>query len=470
MESWRKEPVMDIQEVAKIVAKQRAFFNTHVTYDISFRINRLRALKKAIAESEEAIYDALYSDLKKSKFETYVGEIALLLKEIDHSCAKLHSWAKPKPVWTPLVHFPAMSYIYPEPLGVTLIIGTWNYPIQLTLAPLVAAMSAGNCAIVVPSRLAPKTSRVMAEMIGKSFDPCLVTVVEGGGANAQALLEHRFDHIFFTGSTTVGKQIATAAAKNLTPCTLELGGKSPCIVDRDAKLDVTARRITWGKFFNAGQSCVAPDYLLVDKAIKKDLLETIKDCIRRFYGEDPQTSPDYSRIVNSRHFERLAGLLSEGDIIIGGKTDPTDNYIAPTVIDNVSMDHKVMESEIFGPILPVLDYENLSQAIEIVNRRPKPLSFYLFSDNRETKERILRETTAGGGCVNDTVVHLSTRSLPFGGVGDSGMGRYHGKAGFDTFSNRKSILKRPFWLDVNLRYPPYGARLPFMKTLLRLFG
>jgi acyl-CoA reductase-like NAD-dependent aldehyde dehydrogenase len=430
----------------------------------------LRVLKKAILGHEDQIYEALRLDLRKSKFETYVSEIALLLKEIDHSAAKLPSWSRPKRVWTPLVHFPAMSYIYSEPVGVALIIGTWNYPLQLTLAPLVAALSAGNCAIVAPSRLAANTSRLMGEMIGNSFDPGLITVVEGGGATAQALLEHRFDHIFFTGGTNVGKQIAMAAAKNLTPCTLELGGKSPCIVDRDVKLDVAARRIVWGKFFNAGQSCVASDYLLVDKAVKKDLLETIKDCIKTFYGENPQTSPDYSRIVNNRHFERLAGLLSEGDIIVGGKTDPTDNYIAPTVIDNVSMEHKVMESEIFGPILPVLEYDNLSQAIEIVNSRPKPLSLYLFSDNGETKERILRETSSGGGCVNDTVVHLSTRSLPFGGVGDSGMGRYHGKAGFDTFSNQKSVLKRPFWLDVNLRYPPYGTRLPFMKKLLRLFG
>ncbi|MBI4965739.1 MAG: aldehyde dehydrogenase [Desulfomonile tiedjei] len=461
---------MEIQEIAALVEKQRTFFNTRVTYDVSFRVNQLRALKKAILDHEEAIYEALRLDLKKSRFETYVSEIALLLKEIDHSCAKLPSWAKPKRTWTPLVHFPALSSIYSEPLGVTLIIGTWNYPIQLTLGPLIAAMSAGNCAIVVPSRLAPNTSRLMGEMIGKNFDPGLVTVVEGGGATAQALLEHRFDHIFFTGGTNVGKQIAMAAAKHLTPCTLELGGKSPCIVDRNVRLDVTARRITWGKFFNAGQSCVAPDYLLVDKAIKKDLLETIKDCITKFYGENPQASPDYSRIVNSKHFERLSGLMSEGDIIIGGKTDPGDKYIAPTVIDNVSMDHKVMESEIFGPILPVVEYETLSQAIEMVNSRPKPLSLYLFSDNSETKERVLRETSSGGGCVNDTVVHLSTRSLPFGGVGDSGMGRYHGKAGFDTFSNQKSILKRPFWLDVNLRYAPYGTRLPFMKKLLGLFG
>jgi acyl-CoA reductase-like NAD-dependent aldehyde dehydrogenase len=373
-------------------------------------------------------------------------------------------------VWTPLVHFPALSYIYPEPLGVTLIIGTWNYPIQLTIGPLVAAISAGNCAIVAPSRLAANASRVMQEMIRDNFDPGFVKVVEGGGETAQALLEHRFDHIFFTGGTNVGRQIAMAAARHLTPVTLELGGKSPCIVDRDVNLEVASRRITWGKFFYAGQSCVAPDYLLVDKAVKRDLLGTIKGCITKFYGENPQSSPDYSRIVNSRHFERLSGLLSEGDIIIGGKTDPADNYIAPTVIDNVSMDHKVMESEIFGPILPVLDYENLSQAIEIVNSQPKPLSLYLFSENQETKERILRETSSGGGCVNDTVVHLSTRSLPFGGVGDSGMGRYHGQAGFNTFSNRKSILKRPFWLDVNLRYPPYGKRLPFMKKLLSLFG
>lgn len=461
---------MDTHEIARIVENQRAFFNTNATRDIPFRVRQLKALKKAVADHEKEIYEALRLDLGKSKFETYLGEIALVVKEIDHSCAKLHSWAKPKRVWTPMVHFPAWSYIYSEPLGVVLIIGTWNYPIQLTLAPLVAAMSAGNCAILKPSRLAPNTAHLMAEMLGNSFDPGLVTVVEGGGDTAQALLEHRFDHIFFTGGTTVGKQIAMAAARNLTPVTLELGGKSPCIVDRDVNLDVTARRITWGKFFNAGQSCVAPDYVLVDKTIKKDLLESIKACITRFFGENPQISPDYARIVNSRHFERLAGLLAEGDTIIGGKLDPNDNYIAPTVIDNVLMEHKVMESEIFGPILPVVEYEDLSQAIAIVNSRPKPLSLYLFSDNRETQERILRQTTSGGGSVNDTVVHLSTQSLPFGGVGDSGMGRYHGKSGFDTFSNKKSILKRPFWLDVKLRYPPYGKRLPLMKVIMRLFG
>lgn len=461
---------MDTQEIARIVENQRAFFNTNATRDISFRVRQLKALKKALSDHEKEIYEALRLDLGKSKFETYLGEIALVAKEIDHSCAKLHSWARPKRVWTPMVHFPAWSYIYSEPLGAVLIIGTWNYPIQLTIAPLVAAMSAGNCAILKPSRLAPNSAHLMAELIGNSFDPGLVTVVEGGGDTAQALLEHRFDHIFFTGGTTVGKQIAMAAARNLTPVTLELGGKSPCIVDRDVNLDVAARRITWGKFFNAGQSCVAPDYVLVDKTIKKDLLESIKACITRFFGQDPQTSPDYARIVNSRHFERLAGLLAEGDTIIGGKTDPNDKYIAPTVIDNVSMEHKVMESEIFGPILPVVEYEDLSQAIAIVNSRPKPLSLYLFSDNRETQERILRQTTSGGGSVNDTVVHLSTQSLPFGGVGDSGMGRYHGKSGFDTFSNKKSILKRPFWLDVKLRYPPYGKRLPLMKVIMRLFG
>jgi aldehyde dehydrogenase (NAD+) len=451
------------------VENQRRFFNSGKTKDLNFRSGQLRLLERLLSTNEDAICDALKRDMNKSKFEAYVGEIGMVANEITHAIRHLGSWAKPQRVRTPLIHFPASSCIHSEPLGIVLIIGPWNYPIQLLLSPLVGAISAGNCAMLKPSRHAPHTAKIIADMIGKNFDPEYVCVAAGAVDSSQ-LLEERFDYIFFTGGAAVGKIVAAAAAKHLTPVTLELGGKSPCIVDSDAPLDVAARRITWGKFFNAGQTCVAPDYLLVDRVIKDPLLERIKTSITEFYGNDPLTSPDYARIINQRHFERLVGLLDQGDIVIGGEKDPSVNYIAPTVIDNVSLDHRIMEDEIFGPLLPVIPYEDLDEGISIVNRAPKPLSLYFFSESHAKQERVIRETTSGGATMNDTILHLSTQTLPFGGVGQSGYGKYHGKASFDTFSNKRSILHRSFALDLPLRYPPYGNKLSLVRRLLRLIG
>ena len=461
---------MDQADIAGIVGTQRAFFNTGKTKDLSFRIAQLALLRKIIDDNEDTICEALKLDMNKPKFEAYVGEIAMVTNEIDYAIRHLKSWARPKRVMTPLVHFPAKSRIYSEPLGVVLIIGTWNYPIQLILSPLVGAMAAGNCSILKPSRMAPHTSDLIARMVTENFDPGLLAVVQGGSEDVKALLENRFDHIFFTGGASVGRIIAEAAARKLTPVTLELGGKSPCLVDREVHLDYAARRITWGKFFNAGQTCVAPDYLMVHTSIKNELLERISGYIGEFYGEDPHKSPDYARIINDKHFDRLSGLLEEGDILIGGKTNSADKYIAPTVIDNVSWDHKIMQEEIFGPLLPVIEYEDLAQAVSTISQRPKPLSFYFFSTNKGTQERILRDTTAGGCTINDTIVHLSTNTLPFGGVGESGTGKYHGQASFDVFSNKKSVLYRSFLLDLKLRYAPYGNKLPWVKKMLRYFG
>ncbi len=461
---------MEPSELIALVENQRSFFNTGQTRDLDFRIGQLKLLEKAVGTHEDALCEALKRDMNKSKFEAYVGEIGMLYNEISYAARHVRSWARPERVRTPLIHFPAVSRIYSEPLGVALIIGPWNYPVQLLLTPLVGAMAAGNCSILKPSRHAPHTSKVIAELIGENFDPEYIAVPGEGAETSQVLLEQKFDYIFFTGGTAVGKIVAAAAAKHLTPVTLELGGKSPCIVDRDVHLDVAARRITWGKFFNAGQTCVAPDYLLVDATVKDALLERIKGCVTKFYGDDPRMSPDYGRIINERHFERLLNLLDQGDIIIGGDTDPRDNYIAPTVIDNVSLDHKIMEDEIFGPILPVIEYRDLAECISMVNSGAKPLSLYFFSTNRANRERVLSETTSGGGTMNDTVLHLSTSTLPFGGVGLSGYGKYHGKASFDTFSNKKSILDRSFVFDLPFRYPPYGNKLPLVKKLLRWFG
>lgn len=451
---------------ANIVSNQRNFFNTNQTKNIFFRSEKIKLLNQAILKNEKDIENALFEDLKKPGFEAYATEIGICLEEIKYALKHIKSWTKPKNVATPLPHLPASSRVYSEPLGVVLIVSPWNYPFQLLISPLIGAIAAGNCAVLKPSEVAAHTSHLLAEIIPKYFDPSFIAVVEGGKEITQQLLEEKFDHIFFTGSTKIGKIIMNAAVQHLTPVTLELGGKTPCIVDVDTHLEYTARRIVWGKFLNAGQSCIAPDYLLVDRKIKKDLLEHIKQCIQDFYGITPSTSPDYGRIINQHHFNRLCELLGFGEIIIGGDTNSTDLYIAPTVIDRVDWGALVMQEEIFGPILPVLEYTDLSQAIALVNARPKPLALYFFSNNKQHQQRILRETRSGGACINDTLVHIAFPALPFGGVGDSGMGRYHGKASFETFSHQKSVLNRSFLLDLKLRYAPYKGKLKLLKWLL----
>lgn len=451
--------------VSDIIHQQRQFFAAGKTKDLAFRIEQIKRLRQAVLDHKTEIMDALKADLNKPVFETYATEIGVI-REIDYALKNIKSWVKPKKVSTSIDLFPSSAQIYPEPLGVVLIIGPWNYPFQLMISPLVGAIAAGNCAVIKPSELAANTSRVVREIIEKIFEPAYIAVVEGGVETSQQLLAEKFDHIFFTGGTKIGQIVMEAAAKNLTPVTLELGGKTPCIVDADVNLEHTVKRIVWGKFINTGQTCIAPDYLLVDRSIKKDLIAGIKNCITEFYGEDPAESPDYGRIINPKQFQRLAGLLKDGEIVTGGKTNPEDRYIAPTVIDQVSWDSPIMEDEIFGPILPVLEYTDLTDAITKINERPKPLALYLFSKDKEKQQRVLRETSSGGVCINDTVMQVGVSELPFGGVGHSGIGSYHGKASFDTFSHRKSVLKRSFLLDLDWRYAPYQGKLDLLKKII----
>ncbi len=450
---------------AEIITKQREFFQTGKTKDIDFRIAQLKILKQAILEHEQAIIQALKADLNKPEFETYATEV-LVTKEIDYALKHIQAWIKPKKAPVSLDFFSYSANIYPEPLGVVLIIGAWNYPFQLIISPLVGALAAGNCAIIKPSELSPHTSSIVAEIITKYFEPKYIAVVEGGVETSQKLLAEKFDHIFFTGSTTVGKIVMQAAAKNLTPVTLELGGKSPCIVDTEVNLEHTVKRIVWGKFINAGQTCIAPDYLLVDQKIKNNLIDSLRKTLKEFYGDNPAISPDYARIINQRQFDRLVNFLKDGEIVIGGETNSAERYIAPTVLDRVSLTDPIMQEEIFGPILPIIEYSEITEAIALINSRPKPLALYLFSQNKNLQKRVLQETTSGGVCINDTVIQVGVSSLPFGGVGDSGIGSYHGKASFDTFSHYKSVLKNSFLLDLNWRYAPYKDKLSLLKKLL----
>jgi aldehyde dehydrogenase (NAD+) len=456
---------MGVKSIIDIVRKQRCFFDSGITKDISFRFAQLQTLKQLIVDYENSINQALVADLKKPLLETYTSEIAIIIKEINNTLRNLKKWSQPQVKAVSWQLLPAFGQIYPEPLGLVLIIGAWNYPVQLNILPLVGAIASGNCSIIKPSEFAPHTSQLLAELISKSFASEYITVVEGDVETNKLLLQQKFDYIFFTGSSATGKIIMTEAAKHLTPVTLELGGKSPCIVDCDINLQVTARRITWGKFFNAGQSCVSPDYLLVHKNIKQDLLESIAKCIREFYGENPAESPDYARIINQNQFHRLLQFL-KGEILIGGESNLEDCYIAPTIINNVAWDDVVMESEIFGPILPVIEYTNIDEVITHLKSQSKPLALYLFSHNKSLQKRILRETSSGGVCINDTMKQLFAPSLPFGGVGNSGFGCYHGKTSFDTFSHYKSVLNRPSFFDLNLLYAPYAGKLAWLKKLL----
>lgn len=459
--------MLTTSRIRDVIEAQRQFFATGKTKDIDFRIEQLERLKQAIIDSKQLIIDALNKDLKKSEFEVYLTELGAI-EEINYVLKRIKSWAKPKTVARPLKQFPSVARIYTDPLGVVLMISPWNYPFSLTISPLIGAIAAGNCVTLKPSEIAPHTSRLIADLIRKIFDPSYIAVVEGGVDVSQELLSQKFDHIFFTGGTQVGRIVMEAAAKHLTPVTLELGGKSPCIVETDIDLPTACKRIVWGKFMNAGQTCIAPDYLLVNRRIKRDLLLGIERTITEFFGQNPANNPDYGRIINDKQFERLRGLLQEGEIIVGGQTDAGDRYIAPTVIDGVSLTSPMMQEEIFGPILPVLDYDKLDEAIALINQRPKPLALYLFSNDKQKQQQVLRETSSGGVCLNDTIMHLGVSELPFGGVGDSGMGSYHGKASFDTFSHRKSVLEKSFRFDLDVRYPPYKNKLGFIKRLMGL--
>ncbi len=452
-------------DILSLIAQQRQFFQTGQTQPLAFRLQQLQRLKQAVLDFQDQILEAVRLDLGRPKFEGYFELSAIA--EVNTALKQLKTWIKPQRIQTGIDQFPASAWIQPDPLGVVLIIGPWNYPFQLVFAPLVGALAAGNCAIVKPSEYAPHTSKVVANLIASIFDPSYVAVIEGDVQTSQALLEERFDHIFFTGGSAIGKVIMAAAAKHLTPVTLELGGKSPCIVDCDIQLDYAAKRIIWGKFINAGQTCIAPDYLLVDRTIAAEFIPLLKQKITQFFGEDPANSPDLGRMIHQRHFDRLVKFLDDGQAIAGGNYDAATKYIAPTLLQNVSWDTPVMQEEIFGPILPIFEYDDLEEAIAIVNARPKPLALYFFSKNEQKQNRILSATSSGGVCLNETVMHIGVGGLPFGGVGESGMGRYHGKYSFDTFSHYKGVLKKSFLLDLAWRYAPYTeAGIKQIKNLV----
>jgi aldehyde dehydrogenase (NAD+) len=449
-----------------LVQKQKAYFDSGETLPLSFRIRQLKKLKKGIETNEKKILEALYQDLRKPEIEAYNSEILGVVADIDYTLKRLKGWVKPRKVSTPLMHLPAKSLIYPEPLGEVLILAPWNYPFQLTLMPAIGAIAAGNCAILKPSEYAPHTSSMIAEIIRDNFEENYLAVVEGDAEVSKTLLQEKFDHIFFTGSAVVGKMVMSAASRHLTPVTLELGGKNPCIVWKDAKIEVAAKRILWGKFLNAGQTCVAPDYLLAHKEIHKRLTEALIKGIREFYGPQPRQSKDYGRIINKNHFERLKKYLDGVTIVAGGECDPNDLYIAPTLLTDVNESSQVMQEEIFGPLLPIIEFEKMEEVIDRIKSKPNPLSLYLFAEDKNVQETILRRTSSGGVCLNDTVSHIVGSTLPFGGVGESGFGSCHGKASFDTFTHFKSVLRRSFLFDAKMKYPPYRGDLRKMKKIL----
>lgn len=442
------------EQIIDIVAAQKELFRSGKTLDIEFRISALKALKAVLRKWEKPLAEALWADLHKSYEEAYLTELSIVMCEIDTHIRHLKQWAAPKHCSTPLKMFPSRSKVISEPLGSALIIAPWNYPVQLLLNPLVGAISAGCTAILKPSPYVERVSKVVEQLIAETFDENYIAVVQGNRDVNTALLEQRYDIIFFTGSPSLGRKVMAAAAKNLTPVVLELGGKSPCIVDKSAKLDVVARRIAWGKSLNAGQTCIAPDYLLVHKDVKAQLIEALRREFRSLLGENPKEFHHFVRIVNDKAFDRLVGYLEGADVLFGGEHDKSERYIAPTIIDNVAPESPIMQEEIFGPIFPIVTFSETEEAIDFVNKREKPLALYYFGDNK-TAEHLLRHTSSGGACVNDTIMHIANERLPFGGVGNSGMSSYHGKESFDVFSHRRSVVTTPTWLDLPFRYMPY---------------
>jgi len=442
-------------EIKQLVEKQRQFFQSGMTLDVSYRIEALKKLKAAVYQYENEINDALEADLGKSNFESYICEIGMVLSEISHMLKHIRSYAKDKRVPTPLAQFPSKSFQRAMPYGVTLIMSPWNYPLLLTLGPMVDAIAAGNTVIVKPSAYSAKTSQVIQKMLTETFQEEYIAVVTGGREENNYLLEEKFDYIFFTGSKGVGELVLEKAAKHLTPVTLELGGKSPCIIDKSANLKVAARSVVFGKYLNCGQTCVAPDYVLCHKDVKDEFLTYVKDEIKLQYGEDYLKNADYGKIINEKHYRRIKGLIATEKIYFGGKYDDALLKIEPTVLDHVTWQDAVMQEEIFGPVMPILTYENIDEVIQSVNSYDKPLALYVFAENKAVREKITERCVFGGGCVNDTIIHLATTAMGFGGVGESGMGAYHGKTGFDTFSHYKSIVDKKTWLDLPMRYQPY---------------
>ncbi len=435
--------------------------------NIAYRKEALIKLLNVIITHENEIIEALYSDFRKPAFEAVLTETNYVISELKDTIKNLHKWAKPKRVFPSILNFPSTDYIYKEPYGNVLIIAPWNYPFQLALCPLISAVAAGNQVVLKPSELTPKTSEIITKIITKTFPVNHVEVMEGGLEVSQKLLSQRWDYIFFTGSVPVGKIVAKAAAENLTPVTLELGGKNPCIIDNTANLKLAAKRIVWGKFINAGQTCIAPDYILIQKDMKSHFMEFMKLEITKAYGENPKLSPDYARIINEKNWLRLANMIEENKVIFGGQTDIEDCYISPTLIDESSVDSLIMKDEIFGPLLPILSYENETEINTIISKYEKPLSLYVFTEDKKFAQKIIKQYSFGGGCINDTVVHFSNKRLPFGGVGHSGIGAYHGRLSFDTFSHKKAIVKKANWLDLPMRYAPYKDKLKSIQKLLK---
>jgi len=451
------------------INKQREYFSTGETKDINFRIEKLKKLRDVLKSEEEKIFEALKKDLMKSSFESYVTEVAMVYDEINMHIKNIKKWSKKRRVKTPLVQFPAKSFIKLEPYGVVLIIGPFNYPFMLTMDPLIGAIAAGNTAVIKPSESAPETSKILKEILEKVFDEKYVLHVnpERGKEVVEELLKEKFDYIFFTGSATVGKIVMKAASQYLTPITLELGGKSPCIIDKDCKLELAARRIVWGKLLNSGQTCVAPDYLYVHKDIEEEFIKKLEEEIKNQFGNNPLESEDYSKMVNEREFNRVLSYIDKEKLVFGGNYNRKTFQIEPTILKNVTWNDPVMEREIFGPIFPILSFENLDEVIRLVNSKDKPLALYYFSEDKNKIEKVINSTSSGGVTINDTLVHVSSSYLPFGGVGNSGMGEYHGKYSFDLFSNKKGVMNRKTFLDLKIRYAPFLNKLTIVKKIMK---
>lgn len=457
---------MKREEIKEIAAKQREYFLSGATLEISFRIRALKRLRQAIEDNEEAIHEAIWKDLGKSSSESYMCEVGLSLSEISYMLSHIKSFAKEKRVHTPLAQFHSRSFTKPSPYGVVLVMSPWNYPFLLSIEPLVDAIAAGNTVVLKPSAYSPNTSAVIKRILEECFQPEFISVVTGGREENTSLLEEHFDYIFFTGSQAVGKVVMESAAKYLTPVTLELGGKSPCIVDASADIRLAAKRIVFGKYLNCGQTCVAPDYILCHKKVEELFVEEVKDQIKKQYRKNPLLNKKYGKIINEKHFDRILGLIDEEKVVYGGRSDRNSLKIEPTVLRDVSWDDAVMSEEIFGPLMPILTYDSLDEVIAKINKLPHPLALYLFTRDKEIQKKVTGNCGFGGGCINDTIIHLATSEMGFGGFGESGMGSYHGKAGFETFSHRKSIVDKKTWIDLPMRYQPYRK---LSDKLVRMF-
>jgi len=457
-------------DFSNYIENQENYFRNGNTLPIGKRKKLLKNLKEEILTNEDKIFKALNNDLKKCNYETYLSEIGILITEIDLFLKNIEKWAKPKRVKSSLLSFPSSDYIYSEPYGKVLVISPWNYPFQLAILPVLSAVAAGNTVVLKPSEHAPHTSKLVKEILESVFEKSHVLVIEGAAETASKLLEYRWDYIFFTGSVRIGKIVAAAAAKHLTPTTLELGGKNPCIIDDTIDLRLASRRIVWGKFINAGQTCIAPDFLIVKRNIKDKLITHLSEEIEKAYGKDPKQSEDYPRIVNKTNLSRLSNMIKDTKILFGGEYDIETRYFSPTIIDEPKIDDPIMDEEIFGPILPIISYDKENQIEELISKYEKPLALYVFSSNKKFSEKIIRKYSFGGGAINDTIIQVGNPNLPFGGVGHSGIGKYHGKTSFDQLSHKKAIVKKGNWLDIKIRYAPYKGKMEYVKKFFKLFS